>query len=253
MKINRCFIIGSGNSISTGIDKGLWNYLKNEITISCNYNFLFFPEATVILFFDAKFYIWNKETIEKMPLVISGNRPQVKKYCLNSNVYLLPLIELNKKECTNKEAWTKGFYSGHWAGNLATSLAIALGYDEIYLLGMDLKEINGKTHYYGELNHPDPKTKEKLNKGVGKHYIKNKGWLYKTSTFNNPKEAMSWWKPFNEIPDLKIINVSPDSLLTYFPKITYDELFRELRKHPQNILQSVEREKIKNIIIEKLK
>lgn len=253
---NRCIILGSGASISEGIDKGLWDYLSKEVVLSCNYNYSIrnpkrCPEPTANVFFDAKFYVWNKEEIDTWPLVFAPYENQVVKVCKDSNVWILPANKVDSMICTGKEAWDVGFFKGHFVQNFATSIAIALGFNEIYLLGANFCSIGSHTHYYGELDHPDLQMKNLLNRGVGKQFQKNKQkWVYKTGDYNN-LENLKWWKPFSTIKDIKIYNVSPNSLIPYFPKINYNEFFEILNKEPYNINQHEEREKIKKFVLEK--
>lgn len=254
MNSNRCFVCGSGNSISEGINKGLWDYLKNEITISCNYNYKFF-EATIQTFYDYKFYDSMKEELDKLPLVIAPATHQLISRCTNTNVYLLPIDNTNKLICHGKDAWYKReWYKGHWCANFALSVAISFGFKDIYLLGCDHCEIDGHTHFYKELNHPNQKTKELMNHGVGKKKIKTKKGtkeVYNTSSYNT-LGTLKYWEPFTKIKDVNIYNVSPLSKIHHFEKISYNTLFAKLDKEPQNILQSIQREKIQDIILTRL-
>jgi len=147
------------------------------------------------------------------------------------------------------------FAIGIWS----LTLAIALGFKEIYLLGYDCCEINGQTHFYQSVVDLTKTTpiyiKGKLvdnrlhYRGVGK--LKN--GKYKTSTYNIKKHLNEkWFAPFEaERKTIKIYNVSPDSAIKVFEKINYEEFYNKIQSN--NVNQNDARQEIKQLILEKLK
>jgi len=45
--MKRCVIVGAGNSIAEGVEKGLWDKLKNETTFGINEAFQFFDPTAI--------------------------------------------------------------------------------------------------------------------------------------------------------------------------------------------------------------
>ena len=188
-------------------------------------------------------------------MIISAHAPQLKNNKISrihGNTLLLP----HSGKYFGKESFKKGFYSRHLIGLFALSIAINLGFKEIYLLGYDCCEINGQTHFYqgvADLNaHTDLYIKGQLKHkrfeffGVGKD---PKG-KYKTSTYNKPDLInKKWFKPFMIEKDVKIFNVSPDSVLTLFPKLTYEEFYKKI---DTNIIQSEVRKDVWTFISQQL-
>lgn len=132
----RCFIIGGGGSLKD-FD---FSRLKDEITIGINYVFKFF-EPTYLIWCDEAVYNQNKEEIDRLKSIkyaptwwIGNNWQNVKGFSIADSFQ-------------GKDGLIKGLYGGKngWmSGVLAISLASALGYSPIYLLGFD----GDKTHFH---------------------------------------------------------------------------------------------------------
>jgi len=241
---NRAIIIGSGNSISEGIEKGLWSILKNEVTFSINDNIQFF-NPTVAMFGDWTCYKSRREFFSKHPLTIGRyscqfNHPE---FDCHSHEGLILLKSSNMY--TGSEVFTKGFYSPILTGCFALSVAIALQFQEIFLLGFDECEINGKTHFYQDIMGAGifQNCEGTDTSGVGKY----ENGLYKTSIYNkSDKEINLLWEPFKEVKNIQIYNISSKSRITVFDKMKMDDFLDYLEEHPtfiqQDIIQGVIRE-----------
>lgn len=236
LKPSQIVIIGGGKSINEGISKGLWDKLKGKWTIGLNYSYKYF-KSTIQCFVDDLFYkigdkglppeerIKHEQALEKLPLII-GKFHNGLKYHSNT-------IPLDCKPKYDRDI-KKGIYKESLVGLFALSLAIYLLDDgEIFLLGYDFGGI-GKdkrnreiTHFYqGKIEH----------RGIGKvnyYYAKNR--------------AKDNFAPYEQEKRVKIYNVSMESRIPTFPKISYEEFFSKLKK--QNPNQAAIREYIK----EKLK
>lgn len=266
MIAKRAIVIGSGNSIRCGdnnisaSDLPIWKKLNGFFTIGINWCFKYYI-PTVELYGDYKFYLAEKENLEKLPLVFGMQdgyymRKFKKKWTelfyLNNNIYLLPNRKINIKngqeiECHGINAWEKGFYSRYLSGILGINLAIALGCKEIFLLGFDATEIDGRTHFYqNEFNayNKDEYGKEKT--GVGK----NTEGRYNTNVYNMNKNVNKKFEPFLIEKDIKFYNVSPESKITVFPKISYNEFYDKI-KDDEKTSQDYYRYKLKSIYYEK--
>ena len=268
MDTNRPIIIcGSGNSIpfmdgqyrgtGCGLPPKLKYIIENNYSIGLNYWFQFGCETTVNCSGDWQFYEDNREELKKLPIILASDDPSLQNKNISrihENTILLP----NSGIYNGKESWTKGFYSKQLIGIYALTLSIALRFTEIYLLGYDCKEIDGKTHFYQEVadlnEHKDIYVNEKLKdqrykfRGVGKT-SKN---IYKTSTYNHINHINNkWFDPFHaERKKLKIYNVSINSVINTFPKISYGAFFQQIQDN--NIDQTKAREEIKTFITNKL-
>jgi len=248
-KNSRLIIIGGGNSISEGINSGLWDALSTECTFGIN-SLIYFFKPTIPFWGDWYFYKKNKEELDKYPLVIGmfdgkiGNGKNFK--CpKGSNLLMLP----TSSEYYGENSWEKGFYSRNLTGLFSLTVGIALGFKKIYLLGMDFCEVNGKTHFYQK----DSFEKQEIGKiikpggtvvcGIGKD---DRGF-YRTGTYNKPaSELYNKFKKVNE--NVKIFNVSPESKIDIFPKITYKEFFKTLKEEPKQVLQYKASLEIENLI-----
>ena len=247
--MKRCVIIGGGNSIQEGIDKGLWDKLKNEVTFGCNEAFKFFS-PTAITFVDWTFYKCRYKHIHNYPLVIGKHNPAIgfwyrgkggTKYQKCSEGATLEMIQGSGKYF-GKDSLKKGVYSGVLCGLFTTTLAIALGYDEIYLLGFDFGQKNGKTHFYQNMNDVGQFIDENNQERTGVGYNIRGG--FNTGVFNNTDEYIQqFWTPYLEETDVKIYNVSMNSRIKTFDKITYDSFFERI-----NDGQRIEQDKIRKEI-----
>ena len=228
-------IIGSGASIRQGLWDTpieflpIWKAIQNQFSIAINWSYKWCI-PTVSLFVDYKFYMTEREGLSNLPLLVSrkdsfySDSNRYFKYCdsIPNNLFFLnPSKNENigglgmKPVYHGKDAWTKGFYCSQLSGLWALNLAIALECDEIFLLGYDGVEIDSYTHFY----HPEGIGKinwegRKLT-GVGKD---EKG-RYNTGTYNH--DINLWFLPFEkELETTKIFNVSPESKISLFPKIS---------------------------------
>jgi hypothetical protein len=242
------FICASGNSIpflnssfykhGSGFPIELERIIKYNYSIGLNYFFKYGVQTTWTSFCDWQFYEDNLEDLKKIPLIIGCDDPSFKSISISDKTILLKDSPIFHGE----ESIIKGVYCKQLVGIFSLSLAIGLGFKEIYLLGFDACEINGQAHFYqgvADLNKKTPiylKGKLILERehfrGVGKHA----NGQYKTSTYQNKRILNeTWFAPFKNLKDINIFNVSPNSAIDVFQKITYDELYKKI--HPSELTQ----------------
>jgi len=220
-KPSQLIIIGGGPSIREGISKGLWQRIQNKFVIGINFSYKYHKDPTIQCFLDWKFFQQNKEEMLKLPLIVTKKHNKISG---NNMIYLRPT--------TN---YRRDLSSGAWKGSLTGIYAVSLGIyllDEgtIFLLGYDFDGISQKdskkplTHYFqGQYKH----------NGVGKvSYYRTKG------------KAQNDFHPFAKEKKVKIYNVSLNSKIPQFEKISYDKFFSLLNNKKYN--QVVLREWIKN-------
>jgi hypothetical protein len=216
---NEIIIIGGGASIQEGINLGLKEQIQDKCVIACNYAFKHFSN-TFVCFLDRKFYHPEAhelkqnpniyEELKTLPLLIGINKDNLEQYQLDNTILLK-----SSKRYERENAVKNGWYDGNLSGILALGLAsYLLNYSgTIYLLGFDWTKNNtSQTHYYDNIKHH----------GVGKvsYYI-----------HNNPN---NYFKYFDKEPNLKIYNVSLNSSIENFEKISYEKMFELLNKEVYN-------------------
>ncbi|MHA1757237.1 MAG: hypothetical protein ACTSVV_10740 [Promethearchaeota archaeon] len=263
-------ICGSGNSIpflnsryfhnhfKHGLDMNLETIIKGNYSIGLNYFWKYGCPTTFNSFADWQFYKDNHKTLKELPLIIGSHDPSLKSHkrdITHDNTILLK----NSGKYNGKESINKGVFNKQLIGIWSLSLAIALGFKEIYLLGYDCCEINCQTHFYQGVVNLKKATpiymKGKLVdsrpyfRGIGKH----ENGKYKTSTYNVKKHLNEkWFAPFQaERKEIKIYNVSSNSAINVFPKINYIDFYQMVENN--HIDQTKAREEIRQIIQEKLK
>lgn len=277
-------ICASGNSIpfnddiykvvGCGLPDKLVEIIENNYSIGLNYWYKFGCDTTFNCSGDWQFYIDNKKELKDVPMIVSADDPQLKNKNISrihSNTTLIPHSALYagvRSWDKNPKGKVHGIYHRQLIGIFALTLGIALGFKEIYLLGYDCKEINGQTHFYQGLVDMKEHIKIFLNgvlkdkryfwRGVGRFEKKdkvkdNRIGRYKTSTYNNECGHLNkkWFAPFHaERKTIKIYNVSPESQITIFPTITYEQFYKQIKNN--EIDQIKARQEIKSFIQQKI-
>jgi hypothetical protein len=197
--------VGGGTSVQEGLEMGLWDKIKSTDIITCNNAILHIPYAP-------KYATWLDST-DKDPTVI---KKILETPCIR-------VTQQHHEECDDSKVIRFNihhkpelFYNGieqgalfvgkrMFTGVFALSLAIYIGYKRIFLLGFDW---SGKGEWWGYGTNPsvflkDVK-KKKVQDDVGEHHDVFKG------------KAEIW-------------NVSPNSNIPSFPKITYGKFFTMLQ------------------------
>lgn len=254
----RCIIIGSGNSIQEGLDKGIQDLLKTEITFTLNEEFRFF-NSTVTVFGDWTFYKYRYKLLEKHPLIIGIWNRHIGRIDEETNELYCPLLSqlILLPGCSKylgKDSWKKGFYTPKLTGLFTLTFAIACEFEEIYLIGYDGCAINGKTHHYEGIEGFGHffNGEEKPRTGMG---FKKNG-EYKSGIFNKSKKDynLELWNNYkSELDRIKIYNVSLESRIDTFPKISYDEFISIIKNNPSNINQDLIRKEIKQYVTDNAK
>ena len=221
----KVIIVGGGASIQEGLDKGLWENIKEQNVWSCNYAFMTMPYLPKReLWVDRSFFRNNMAALNE--LVNKGVEAVCK---TNQAVELLPQIVSYVGVRTPEEYLDKRgieqnrIYIGAqgFVGTFAIHVAICEGYDEIFLLGFDYgvplgSDKNKPTHYYqGKL--------DIISSGIGRPEI----YINQRDNSINPK--VDTYSVFMKEKDVKIWNVSVLSNIPCFEKITYEEFFTKVK------------------------
>jgi len=211
---NQLVIVGGGASIREGVEKGLWEKLENQFVIGINFSYKFFPNATIQCYLDKQVREQNLEDFLKLDLVITKLQPTKN----HQNEIQIPTFSNYNRDIQ------KGIWKGSLTGIYALTLGIyLLDEGEIFLLGYDFGDISGikkpkeekaLTHFYqGTFNH----------RGVGR-----------VGYYNSKGHADRDFSPFKEEKKVKIYNVSLNSKINVFEKISYDEFFKKLDRNKYN-------------------
>jgi len=224
--MNSVILVGGGYSIKEGIEKGLWNEIKNQEIWSLNIAFKTMPYLpSKELFVDHSFFNSYQEDLLSLPCeLIAVNHAYYLKFPKIKNIFTTQ----NPKEFYGRESLNKNkIFTGSrkFCGFFAISYAIALGYKTIYLLGYDWGNIidtTGKkqSHYF------DNNLKDY---GILKCYQNPKYNAFENNN-NQPKEDVKDFEVYLTVSDCKIYNVSLKSRIDYFEKINFETFYNHLKK-----------------------
>jgi len=195
MSKKRCFILGGGPSLD---DCDLSN-LEGETVIACNETVLR-GRCDHLIWLDPDFYKRFKNIIDDAPF---------KKYCrrdITTSDYPTDIIPIKTSgEYHGKDGLAKGLCAhgrtdGILCGPAAISLAAALGFEKIFLLGYDGGDINGRLHFTGYTS------KEK-------------------DVYSSRYQA---YERIAAAGELDIVNCSMNSKILQFKKMRYDDVVNSL-------------------------
>jgi len=190
-KDQEVFIIGGGESLK-GFD---WGLLKPLRTIGCNDAYV--HGTDICLFGDTKWFEHHEKWLRNYEGIVFTSCPKLQK----SRVPWLWLI------CREAIGLHKGSIGWNFStGANAINLALLLGAAKIYLLGFDVKLSKyGKSNWHdNNLDAPNEEVYPKFLEGF--KYV-----------------ARDLRKKF---PEVKVINVTNDSALNEFPKISTKEFWK---------------------------
>jgi hypothetical protein len=242
-KGKRCFILGSGPSIKEEDLKPL----KNEIVFALN-NFYVHEDFDEIMSGDVdKYYMtapvhlpqseeewksWFEDMESHMPestnmlFGLNGYDGNIKNLFEKYGIFKEHKINwyfagVNYSEDNfNNEAIdiTKPIYTGEAVSIYSLILAIYMGFDEIYLLGMDhdyfLYEDESKMRMYSSAKHQQ------------NEFERTFGDTFHTKEFLRQYNIFSKYKAFDDNSKSKIFNASNGGILKVFPKVKFEDLFK---------------------------
>tara|TARA_R110001606_G_scaffold277614_1_gene425674 strand:- start:55 stop:855 length:801 start_codon:yes stop_codon:yes gene_type:complete len=184
------YIIGGGPSLKN-FD---FRKLIGSKTIAINKALLFHSQADVLYWTDSRFYSWHKNEID--------NYKGLKFTIKTGGKYTTDIKILKKGKAFGIETDPQTVAHGNNSGYAAINLAYHLGASRIILLGFDMGGNSQSTHFhdgYPAKAAPDSMYKEKFIPG-----------------FNQLNSEL-------KDSSISILNASPSSKLTVFPKITLEQ------------------------------
>lgn len=226
MTINRAIILGGGSSLSTGIKMGLDSKLEGEFVIGCNEAYKDFTNISITTFVDKPFYDSHSQELKPLPLVICKRHGDIKQKEYPNFIMLESTNEYKQMDKTK-------IYSSVLVGIYSMSIA-KMFCNEIFALGFDWTQthtckdyVDGKalTHYY-------QKDKERKHRGYG------------LTGFYDSHLPDEYFMPFAK-SGINVYNVSLQSNINTFPKISYDTFFEQLSQNKIHHNQDELRQHIK--------
>lgn len=192
------FIIGGGDSLrENGFD---FNLLKDEKTIGCNSAYLLGAEiCDICIFSDFKFFQHFGEELALFGGMVITNSSSMQ----GTNLDWL-WVAGHQNHGLHYDALG---YNGN-TGSSALNLAVLLGAKKVYLLGFDMKlSPSGRPNWHHNklIDKPSPQVYDRFKNGFAK--------------------VKKDWK--DKFPDREIYNVTDDSDLEAFPKISFTKFWKE--------------------------
>jgi hypothetical protein len=129
------FIIGGGPSLN----EFNWDLLKDKKVIAINRAYQFCKTAQVVYWTDGRFYQWNKDELDALTS---------KKYTIQPSANQIDVNVLKRGIRHGLETIPTTLAHGDNGGYAAINLAYHLGAKEIVLLGYDMGNINGESHFH---------------------------------------------------------------------------------------------------------
>ena len=195
-----CFVIGGGPSLRH-FD---FSSLGDSLTIGVNRAFEFFS-PTVLLAIDARFFRmvyeskYGEEAISKLA-AYRGIKVGVRM----SQAHVPGVLEIKSLGVSGPITPIElGIYHGNNSGYSAVALALALGADLVYMLGIDMRYDGNDTHFHD--GHPERTQESELVKKCMPHFItlarSEAGRRVKLINLRWPEESFSRLAShFKEVP-----------------------------------------------------
>jgi len=212
---NACFIVGGGPSLRSEYHERLKGLCSSALVVGTNLSYKFF-DSDVHCVLDDDFYRQRQAELHQLPLIATRDRSAIRAIASPNSLFL----PTSQNIYFGDESLKKGVYTNLMCGAFALTLAIWLYRKahqpaDIYLLGFDFGGLTaGKTittHFYQAdlaMHH----------RGIGK------------VNFYNITKPREFWKPFlSPGPGINIYNVSLESKIPVFDKISYESMFVNYR------------------------
>jgi hypothetical protein len=195
------FIIGGGNSLR--VDAFNWNLLVPEFTVGCNDAYLLGADiCKVCVFGDLSWFNSHKDKLASYEGRVFTNDSHL--YGVKAYPWLWTMKRTPQGLHTDALGWNEN------TGAVAINLALLLGTKRIFLLGYDMKRIQGKANWHDDNVRPAA-TKPHIYEGFARSF----------------RYVVRDWKA--KFSDREIVNVTRDSALppSAFPWVDPDVFWKE--------------------------
>lgn len=183
------YLIGGGPSLKNFN----WDRLIGKNVIAINKAFYHYPKSQVMYWTDSRFYTWYKDDIDKFKGL---------KYTIRKGNYTNDIKLLKRGAKYGLELAKDTIAHGNNSGYAAINLAYHLGAKRIILLGYDMGNVNGESHFHN--GYPTNATSDEIYQN---QFIPGFGVIY---------EAL-------KAKGIEVYNACPSSKLRTFPLITIDK------------------------------
>ncbi len=186
-----CYIIGGGPGVAAVDPKRL----EGARVIVTNSAFKLFPSADALYFMDWMWYKWNAEALLKF----NGVKVTIVENCRGK-----PGIKvLQRGQRNGLDAKPTHISRGACSGYGAMALAVKFGVAKVYLMGFDMRVVNGRHNYHTE------------------HKREVKPDIYETQFLRPFKEAA----PLLEQAGVEVLNATPGSAMKVFPIVELEDAY----------------------------
>ena len=188
-KGKNCFIISSGTSLKK-LDLSI---LERRITIGLNRSFMAFAETNYSCVMDHRLFELYPEEIKKSRYLFTlENRPWgIPLKLIGANGFSFNL--------------TEGIYSGYTVSYFALQVAVYMGFENIFFLGLDLKNSEKETHFFGH-----------------DHRSAN----HESTEYPKMRQAFESIAQELKSKNVKVYNCSDDTTLKCFPFMSFEEAMK---------------------------
>jgi len=191
------FVIGGGPSLRAF----RFDRLKPYLTVGCNDAYLLGEEiCNICVFGDLKWYMKNKSGLEKFAGLVVTNQPSLH---VRSPDWLRTMSRVPNGLSSTGLSWNGN------TGAMAINLALILGAQRVFLLGIDLKLHGKKANWHD--NHQKKSS--------------TAGWVGPFRRFRAGFRSVAKALPVT-FPGKEVINLGPDSTLDIFPKACLDDFVK---------------------------
>ena len=184
------FILASGPSLAS-IDLSL---LERRIVIGLNRSSLIFPDTHYHCTMDERLFREYGDVLRKSRYL----------FTLPDRPFGIPISLLGAEDFSFDLA--RGIYSGYTVAYFALQVAVFMGFERVYYVGLDLKHEAGRTHFFG-------------NDAVSKNH--------EQTEFPRMARMLQYAAETLSTSKVKVYNCSPDSTLTCFEKASFDWAVRQ--------------------------
>ncbi|MBI5426768.1 MAG: hypothetical protein HZA02_00645 [Nitrospinae bacterium] len=181
----RLFILASGPSLSF-LDLGP---LRRRIVMGLNRSSKIFPGTLYHCTMDLRLFEECPEALKTANYL----------FTLEDRPWGIPIKLLGSEGFS----WDlgRGIYSGYTVSYMALQIAVYMGFNEIFYLGLDLKHDGPRTHFFGHDFHSH---------------------AHEQTEFPKMRKMLCYGAQVLANAGVRIFNCNPDSALECFPKVTYE-------------------------------
>ena len=216
-------VIGSGRS-GRGLD---WKQLKNMYTIGINHVIELYHDLDILIFQDHRFLRKNKYPLGEYNglIFVANSNPAAKRYGVKN---IRPFIPIGMN-CKVSERIEDGLYARKSTGLCALNLAIILGGNPIYLIGLD----NSK-----DWEKQFPAWKDGIH--IDKNYT---GGVNTKKAADGYVVVLPYFKKFKKF-NRRIVNVCENGMMDWFKRINMAK-FNQILKANKKDGTNADKEKVK--------